>query len=40
VLTDTADNLLKNPEVWASYLGREDWEVTADEGSRAQTSSN
>lgn len=40
VLTDTADSLLKNPEVWASYLGREDWEVTADEGSHVQTSSS
>ncbi len=27
VLTDTASNLLKNPKVWASYLGREDWET-------------
>src|SRR5262249_36477422 len=40
VLTDTADNLLKSPEVWASYLGREDWEETADEGSSVQTSSS
>src|SRR5689334_992851 len=39
VLTDTAENLLKSPEVWASYLGREDWEMTADESSRLQPSS-
>jgi len=34
VLTDTASNLLKNPKVWASYLGREDWEVEADDQGR------
>ena len=27
VLTDTAPNLLKNPNVLGEYLGREDWEV-------------
>ena len=26
-LTDSADNLLNDPEVWASYLGREDREL-------------
>ena len=31
VLTDTGANLLKNPKVWASYLGQEDWEVTSGE---------
>lgn len=40
VLTDTASNLLKNPKVWASYLGREDWEAAADEKGRAPASSN
>lgn len=29
VLTDSGPNLLNNPKVWASYLGQEDWEVTA-----------
>ncbi|HET9718150.1 MAG TPA: ABC transporter ATP-binding protein [Pseudolabrys sp.] len=40
VLTDSASNLLKNPKVWASYLGREDWEAEADEERRLSTSSN
>ena len=40
VLTDTASNLLKNPKVWASYLGREDWEATASEERRAPVSSS
>ena len=35
VLTDTASKLLKNPKVWASYLGQEDWEAEADEERRA-----
>jgi branched-chain amino acid transport system ATP-binding protein len=26
VLADTSANLLENPQVWASYLGQEDWE--------------
>jgi branched-chain amino acid transport system ATP-binding protein len=39
VLTDTASNLLKNPKVWASYLGREDWEVEADDQRRTSASS-
>lgn len=39
VLTDTAPNLLKNPNVWASYLGREDWEVV-DERHRAPAPSS
>jgi branched-chain amino acid transport system ATP-binding protein len=26
VLTDTGPNLLDNPQVWASYLGQEEWE--------------
>jgi branched-chain amino acid transport system ATP-binding protein len=39
VLTDTASNLLKNPKVWASYLGREDWEAEADDQGRTSTSS-
>jgi branched-chain amino acid transport system ATP-binding protein len=26
VLSDSADRLLENPKVWASYLGQEDWE--------------
>jgi branched-chain amino acid transport system ATP-binding protein len=39
VLTDSADNLLKNPKVWASYLGREDWQA-ADENERGDTLSN
>ncbi|MGC2641162.1 MAG: ATP-binding cassette domain-containing protein, partial [Pseudolabrys sp.] len=38
VLTDIASNLLKNPKVWASYLGREDWETAADEEQRASAS--
>jgi branched-chain amino acid transport system ATP-binding protein len=29
VLADTSANLLKNPQVWASYLGQEDWEFEA-----------
>jgi ABC-type lipopolysaccharide export system ATPase subunit len=39
VLTDTASNLLKNPNVWASYLGREDWELEAENQRRISTSS-
>jgi branched-chain amino acid transport system ATP-binding protein len=39
VLTDTASNLLKNPQVWASYLGREDWELETDDQSRTSASS-
>ena len=27
-LSDSSTNLLKNPKVWASYLGQEDWETT------------
>jgi branched-chain amino acid transport system ATP-binding protein len=27
VLADTSANLLDNPQVWASYLGQEDWET-------------
>ena len=38
VLTDTASNLLKNAKVWASYLGREDWEVEADTQRRTSAS--
>ena len=26
VLADSSERLLKNPQVWASYLGQEDWE--------------
>jgi branched-chain amino acid transport system ATP-binding protein len=26
VLADSSDRLLENPQVWASYLGQEDWE--------------
>lgn len=40
VLTDTASNLLQNPKVWASYLGREDWEAEVDEKRRISASSN
>jgi branched-chain amino acid transport system ATP-binding protein len=40
VLTDTAPNLLNNPKVWASYLGREDWEVEIDKERRGSTSTN
>ena len=29
VLTETGSNLLENPKVWASYLGKEDWEFDA-----------
>jgi branched-chain amino acid transport system ATP-binding protein len=29
VLTDTGENLLDNPKVWASYLGQEGWEGRA-----------
>lgn len=29
VLTDTGSNLLDNPQVWASYLGQEEWEFAA-----------
>ena len=39
VLTDSASNLLKNPKVWASYLGREDWEAEVEE-TGAPSSSN
>jgi len=38
VLTDTAPNLLKNPNVWASYLGREGWETAADDGHASASS--
>jgi len=38
VLTDTASNLLESPKVWASYLGREDWEVEADDQGRTSMS--
>jgi len=27
VLADTSERLLENPQVWASYLGQEDWET-------------
>ncbi|HET7849017.1 MAG TPA: ABC transporter ATP-binding protein [Pseudolabrys sp.] len=37
VLTDTGPNLLNNPKVWASYLGQEDWEITAGDERRAST---
>ncbi len=40
VLTDTASNLLKNPQVWASYLGRADWEVAVDGEHRAPAPSS
>jgi hypothetical protein len=26
VLADSSARLLQNPQVWASYLGQEDWE--------------
>jgi branched-chain amino acid transport system ATP-binding protein len=39
VLTDTASNLLKNPKVWASYLGREDWELETEDQHRTSASS-
>jgi branched-chain amino acid transport system ATP-binding protein len=39
VLTDTACNLLKNPKVWASYLGLEDWELETDDQRRTSASS-
>ena len=39
VLTDTASNLLKNPKVWASYLGLEDWELETDDQRRTSVSS-
>jgi len=35
VLSDTGANLLRNPKVWASYLGQEDWEATAGEERRS-----
>jgi branched-chain amino acid transport system ATP-binding protein len=37
-LSDSAANLLKNPKVWASYLGQEDWETTAGDERRAPAS--
>ena len=40
VLSDTGANLLKNPKVWASYLGQEDWETTAGDERRATASSD
>jgi branched-chain amino acid transport system ATP-binding protein len=40
VLSDTGANLLKNPKVWASYLGQEDWESTAGDERRATASSD
>jgi branched-chain amino acid transport system ATP-binding protein len=40
VLSDTGDNLLENPKVWASYLGQEDWETTTDEGGNVPASLN
>lgn len=40
VLTDTGPNLLRNPKVWASYLGQEDWESTAGDERRATASSD
>ena len=40
VLSDTGDNLLRNPKVWASYLGQEDWETTADDGGDVPASLN
>lgn len=40
VLTDTGANLLRNPKVWASYLGQEAWEATAGAERRAPASSN
>ncbi len=27
VLADSSERLLQNPQVWASYLGQEDWEL-------------
>jgi branched-chain amino acid transport system ATP-binding protein len=39
VLTDTASNLLKNPKVWASYLGREEVQLQADDQRSISTSS-
>jgi branched-chain amino acid transport system ATP-binding protein len=35
VLSDSGANLLKNPKVWASYLGQEDWETTTGDERRA-----
>ena len=29
VLADSSARLLQNPQVWASYLGQEDWEFDA-----------
>ncbi len=29
VLTDSSDRLRENPQIWASYLGQEDWEHEA-----------
>jgi branched-chain amino acid transport system ATP-binding protein len=29
VLADSSERLLRNPQVWASYLGQEDWEFAA-----------
>jgi branched-chain amino acid transport system ATP-binding protein len=34
-LSDSGENLLKNPKVWASYLGQEDWETTTGDERRA-----
>ena len=29
VLADSSEHLLQDPQVWASYLGQEDWELSA-----------
>jgi len=29
VLADSSERLLQDPQVWASYLGQEDWELPA-----------
>jgi branched-chain amino acid transport system ATP-binding protein len=34
-LSDSGANLLKNPKVWASYVGQEDWETTTGDERRA-----
>ena len=34
-LSDSGENLLKNPKVWASYLGQDDWETTTGDERRA-----
>ncbi len=31
VLSDTGENLLQNPKLWASYLGQQDWEFEGGE---------